>query len=148
VQVPNAEESRATLDDEEILRRLGVVSGGSRDVGADERAVARLLGYPEYRERLLVGVMKPGESRDGRGWKRYQAFYRKYLVGVGEESALENPSIRKRRGSHHPKAVATVARQEAALSVGAGGARADALFHRQRGSGKPGVGGRSLQKES
>jgi hypothetical protein len=36
---------------------------------------------------------------------------------VGEESALENPLIRKRRGSHHPKAVAMVGCQEGALSV-------------------------------
>jgi putative transposase len=215
VQVPNAEESRATLDDEEILRRLSLVSGGERVKEAREM-LARMkeqspeLGYPEYRERLLVrmydvsvfmqelkkrftwwynkrvgrkgplwedrfksvlvendetvlltmaayidlnpvraglvkdpkdyrwsgygeavagnkarrvglmrgfGVMKPGESRDGRSWKRYQAFYRKYLYGVGEESALEDVSSRKRRGTHHPKAVATVARQEGGLNV-------------------------------
>ncbi|MFT4637081.1 MAG: putative transposase [Verrucomicrobiales bacterium] len=207
--------SRATLDDEEILRRLSLVSGWDRVKEAGEMLVRMKeqspeLGYPEYRERLLVrmydvsvfmqelkkrftwwynkrvgrkgplwedrvkgvlvendekvlltmaayidlnpvraglvkdpkdyrwsgygeavsgnrmrrlglmkgfGVMKPGESRDGRSRKRYQAFYGKYLYGVGGESALENPSSRKRRGSHHPKAVVTVARQDGGLNV-------------------------------
>ena len=59
VQVPNAEESRATLDDEEILRRLSLVSGVERVKEAREM-LARMkeqspeLGYPEHRERLLV----------------------------------------------------------------------------------------------
>ncbi|MFT5404000.1 MAG: REP element-mobilizing transposase RayT, partial [Verrucomicrobiales bacterium] len=50
VQVPNAEE---------ILRRLSLVSGGERVKEAGEM-LARMkeqspeLGYPEYRERLLV----------------------------------------------------------------------------------------------
>ncbi|MFT4639196.1 MAG: hypothetical protein ACI8T1_002520 [Verrucomicrobiales bacterium] len=36
---------------------------------------------------------------------------------MGEESALEDPLSRKRRGSRHPKAVATVARQDGRLNV-------------------------------
>jgi putative transposase len=215
VQVPNAEESRSTLDDEEILRRLSLVSGGDRvkdvrEMLAQMKEQSPELGYPEYRERLLarmydvsvfmqelkkrftwwynkrvgrkgplwedrfksvlvendekvlltmaayidlnpvraglvkdpkdyrwsgygeavagnrgrrVGLMKgfgpmtPGETRDGRSWKRYQAFYRKYLYGVGEESALEEASSRKRRGAHAPKAVAAVTRKDGGLSL-------------------------------
>jgi hypothetical protein len=63
------------------------------------------------------GPMTPGETRDGRSWKRYQAFYRKYLYGVGEESALEEASSRKRRGAHAPKAVAAVTRKDGGLSL-------------------------------
>jgi hypothetical protein len=59
VQVPNAEESRATLNDEEILRRLSLVSGRDRvkdvrEMLAQLKEQSPELGYPEYRERLLA----------------------------------------------------------------------------------------------
>jgi REP element-mobilizing transposase RayT len=215
VQVPNAEESRAGLDDEEILRRLGLVSTGDR-VKEARQMLERMkeqspeFGYPEYRGRLLsrmydvsvfmqelkkrftwwynkrvgrkgplwedrfksvlvendervlltmaayidlnpvraglvkdpkdyrwsgygeavagnrqrrvglmkaLGPMKRGEVRDGRSWKRSQAFYRKYLYGAGEESALDDQAARKRRGAHASKAVAAVTRRDGELSV-------------------------------
>ena len=216
VQVPNAEESRAALDDEEILRRLGLVSTGDR-VKEARQMIVRMKeepsekGYLEYRERLVsrmydvsvfmqelkkrftwwynkrvgrkgplwedrfksvlveddekvlltmaayidlnpvraglvkdpkdyrwsgygeavagkrerrlglmraFGPMKRGEVRDGRSWKRYQAFYRKYLYGAGEESPLEDDdATRKRRGAHGAKAVAAVTRADGELSV-------------------------------
>ena len=59
VQVPNAEESCAGLDDEEILCRLSLVSTGDR-VKETRQMLAQMneqspdSGYPEYRERLLA----------------------------------------------------------------------------------------------
>jgi putative transposase len=215
VQVPNAETSRAALDDEEILRRLSLVSTGDR-VKEARQMIERMKeepsesGYLEYRERLVsrmydvsvfmqelkkrftwwynrrvgrkgplwedrfksvlveddekvllpmaayidlnpvraglvkdpkdyrwsgygeavegkrerrlglmraFGPVKRGEVRDGRSWKRYQAFYRKYLYGAGEVSALDDAATRKRRGAHVPKAVAAVTRADGQLGL-------------------------------
>ena len=88
----------------------------------------RWSGYGEAvagkRERRLglmkaFGPLKRGEVRAGRSWKRYQAFYQKYLYGAGEESALDDGATRKRRGAHAPKAVEAVTRAGGELSVAA-----------------------------
>ena len=59
IEVPNAAESRAQMDDEEILRRLGLVMGAEPLIGV-RQMLERMkeqspdLGYLEYREKLLA----------------------------------------------------------------------------------------------
>ena len=97
----------------------------------------RWSGYGEAvagkRERRM-GLMKAfgpteeGVVRDGRSCKRYQAFYRKYLYGAGEESSLDDEATRKRRGAHEPRAVAAVTGGWS-LGTCASGACPSAQFH-------------------
>ena len=59
VEVPNAEEGRAKLDDEEILRRIGLVCSKERAKGMRDQLMllkeqSPEMGYLEYRERLLA----------------------------------------------------------------------------------------------
>ena len=58
VEVPNAESSRATLEDEELLRRIGLVCSVERVKGVRDQLMllkeqSPKVGYPEYREKLL-----------------------------------------------------------------------------------------------
>jgi hypothetical protein len=78
-----------------------------------------VVGKRECRLGLMkaFGSVKRGEVRDGRSWKGYQAFYRKYLYGAGEASALDDAAARKRRGAHAPKAVAAVTRADGPLGL-------------------------------
>ena len=59
VEVPNAAAGRANLDDEEILRRLGLVMTADRVTEVRQmldrmREQSPQVGYPEYRERLMA----------------------------------------------------------------------------------------------
>lgn len=215
VEVPNAEQNRAALDDEEILRRLGLVMRKERV--REVRQMLELMkeqcpeqGYREYRERLLarmfdvsvfmrelkqrfaqwhnkkvnrkgplfddrfksvlleddetvlltmaayidlnpvraglvkdpkdyrwcgygeavagkaerrVGLMRiyGEESGDGRKWKRYQAWYRATLFGVGEKTEPSERTgegaRRRRRVGVSTAAAARVERQRGHLNI-------------------------------
>lgn len=201
IEVPNAEESRAKLDDEEIVRRLGLIMGEDPLIGV-RQMLERMKeqspdgGYLEYREKLLArmfdvsvfmrelkqrftqwynkkvnrkgplwddrfksvllendetvlltmaayidlnpvraglvndpkdyrwsgygeavsgnkarraGIMRiyGDDTGDGRKWRGYQAQYRLYLYGTGEEQGLENSTAKPRAGLSS-KAVAGV----------------------------------------
>ena len=59
VEVPNAEEGRAKLEDEEIVRRIGLVCSKERAKGVRDQLMllkeqSPEMGYPEYRECLLA----------------------------------------------------------------------------------------------
>ena len=59
VEVPNAEEGRAKLEDEEILRRIGLVCSKERAKGVRDQLIllkeqSPEMGYLEFRERLLA----------------------------------------------------------------------------------------------
>ena len=214
VEVPNAERSRAAMDDEEILRRLALVMKEER-VKEVRQMLERMKeqspeqGYLEYRERLLArmfdvsvfmrelkqrfaqwynkkvgrkgplfddrfksvlleddetvlltmaayidlnpvraGLVKDPkdyrwsgygeavagkalrraglmriygeESGDGRKWKRYQAWYRSLLFGVGEEPEMEASSGsggRRRRLGVRVASAERVRRQGGHLSI-------------------------------
>ena len=59
VEVPNAEEHRAQIDDEELLRRLALVTHSQERLIEVRQMLERLkeqspdIAYPEYRQRLL-----------------------------------------------------------------------------------------------
>jgi putative transposase len=59
LEVPNADEARAKLDDEEILRRLGLITGAEERRIEMRQMLERMkeqspdIAYPEYRQRLL-----------------------------------------------------------------------------------------------
>ena len=210
IEVPNAEESRAKLDDEEIVRRLALIMGEEPLIGV-RQMLARMkeqspdVGYPEYREKLLArmfdvsvfmrelkqrfsqwynkkakrkgplwddrfksvllendetvlltmaayidlnpvraglvndpkdyrwsgygeavagnkarraGLMRiyGDDSGDGRKWRGYQAQYRLYLYGAGEEHGSENSTTKPPAGLSS-KAVAGVTRSSGHLPI-------------------------------